>query len=90
MAGEYSAPAKGRDLKAEFVHMDAFPITPNDSAELTTYVRALRATGAGNIKIVSGNGTERTLAFAAGETRYIAARKVFATGTTATGIEGMV
>jgi hypothetical protein len=69
---------------------DPVPITPNDGANLATPVRALRATGAGNIKIVSLLGNTRTCAFAAGETRCIGAIKVFSTDTTATGIEGLV
>lgn len=50
--------------------------------------RAFRVTVAGNIKIDTLSGTERVLAFAAGETRDVYATKVYKTGTTATGIEG--
>jgi hypothetical protein len=70
--------------------LDNYDITPSDSANLPVPVRALRANTAGNIKLVTARGSTRTCRFAAGETRLIAATKVFQTDTTCTGIEGMV
>lgn len=67
--------------------VDIVPVTPNDSADLPTAGRAIRAQGAGNIHIITGLGTDRTTAIAAGEMLFVQVRKVFATGTTATGIE---
>lgn len=52
--------------------------------------RGFRATVAGNVKVDTLYGTERVLAFAAGETRMVYATKVYQTGTTATGIEGIL
>ena len=51
--------------------------------------RYLRATGAGAIKVTTPSG-DRVMAFLAGETRPVACLRVWSTGTTATGIEGMV
>ncbi len=66
-----------------------FAITPNDGTDLAIFTRAIRATGAGNVSLVGIDGVTTTCAFLAGETRQIRARRVRATSTTATGIEGM-
>ena len=86
MADHFAAHASGLDSPAS----DVFPITPNDSTDLAVATRAIRASGAGNVVLVTVAGNERTCAFAAGETRPIRATRVKATGTTATGLEGMV
>lgn len=52
--------------------------------------RALRAAGAGNVVADTMYGTSRTLAFTAGETRPIYVTRIYQSGTTATGIEGLV
>lgn len=52
--------------------------------------RALRATAAGNIVVDTMKGTNRTMAFAAGETRPMIVTKIYQSGTTATGIEGIL
>lgn len=77
---------------------DVVPITPNDSTDVSTTqgsdtlvgVRALRANTAGTIKVTTAAGNDRVMNFLAGETRPIFATRVWATGTTATGIEGHV
>ena len=35
--------------------VDAFPITPNDSTDLTQAVRALYVGGAGDVNLITGN-----------------------------------
>ena len=65
-------------------------ITPSNSVNLPEMVRAIRATAGGNIRMITARGDDVTCAFGAGETRPIRANKIFATGTTATGIEGMI
>lgn len=52
--------------------------------------RALRCTGAGNVVVDTLTGTNRTLAFDVNETRAVYVTKIYQSGTTATGIEGMV
>jgi hypothetical protein len=71
---------------------DVLPVTPSDSADLAKPSRAIRATAAGNIAMITvgSSGATRTVAFAAGETRYIRATRILDTGTTATGIDIMV
>lgn len=67
--------------------VDIIPVTPSNDANLPTFGRAIRAQGAGSIHILTGNGNERTTPIGAGETLFVQVLKVFATGTTATGIE---
>ena len=52
--------------------------------------RAIRVEVAGDVVVDTQLGTQRTLAFVAGETRPMVVLKVYQTGTTATGIEGIV
>lgn len=68
---------------------DIQPVTPNDSTDLpggTT--RAFIFTGAGNVKFTTAAGTTVTLPISANwfGVQYIRASRVWATGTTATGI----
>jgi hypothetical protein len=51
---------------------------------------AIRTAGAGNIVLITRANKSVTLAFAAGETRYIYATKFIKIGTTATGIEALL
>ncbi len=72
---------------------DQFLVTPSDTDELEYVTRAIRITGSGTLKVVNAAG--RTLTFpdgalAAGIAHSIRVRKVFATGTTATGIMGEI
>lgn len=71
------------------VSPDSFPIEPSDTANLPNGVRAIRASTGGTVRCITAAGVERTLNFADTETRYVAVDKVFSTGTTATGLEGM-
>ena len=69
---------------------DVFPITPNDVTDLAVTTRAIRANTGGDVMLVTLEGNERACKFADGETRAIRATRIKATGTTATGLEGMV
>lgn len=64
-------------------------ITPNDGTDLVRVTRAVRAAGAGVIKWHNRTGDLQTTTVGAGETVPIRARRILATGTTATGIEGL-
>lgn len=64
-------------------------VTPSDTANFTDSSRAIRATGAGNIRVLTVLGQDVVCAFTAGETRNIQAWRIFSTNTTATGIEIM-
>ncbi len=73
-------------IRPTAVPQDWCPITPGTA--LPYQIRAIRATGAGNVSVVTATGQTRVMAFAAGETRLIAATAVNSSGTTATGLEG--
>jgi hypothetical protein len=68
-------------------------VTPNDGADLAFVTRAIRANVAGTIKVAlytdQTDAAPVTMNFAAGETRSVRATRIYATGTTATGIEAM-
>ena len=65
-------------------------ITPSDSAYLTYVTRAIRAGGAGNLRVLTaGNEDVIIPSVVAGETLAICVVKVFSTSTTATGLMGM-
>lgn len=70
---------------------DAISITPSDSAELTKIPRALYVGGAGAIAVVTALGTAITLSGAvAGSIIPLKVKQVKNTGTTATGLIGLL
>jgi len=83
---KFAAYSAGLDSPAS----DVFPITPDDDTDLAVATRAIRADTGGDVVLVAMAGPERTCRFADGETRAIRATRIKATGTTATGLEGMV
>lgn len=64
-------------------------ITPSDTVNLTNATRAIRVEVGGDVRVLTTLGQDVVCAFLSGETRPIMALRVFATNTTATGIEGM-
>lgn len=66
---------------------DIIIVTASDSVDLKKQARAIRATVAGNIQLTTPAGNTVICAFTAGETRAICATRIWATNTTATGIE---
>ena len=78
----------------EFAKMDPGPatsvaiITPSDTVDIRT-TRGIRANTAGTIKITDTAGNVVICNFAAGETRPIAAMRIWAADTSCTGIEAM-
>lgn len=70
---------------------DAVPYTPDDDALLTDTVKlsdqyGIYAEEAGDIVILTSAGNERTIPIPANGTIFVRAKKILATGTTATGI----
>lgn len=67
-------------------------ITPNDTNDLSEIPRALRVGTGGTLVVLAIDDTVpiTLLNVADGETIAIMVRKVFATGTTATGIVGFI
>ena len=70
--------------------VNCIAITPADS-DLVAPVRALYIGGSGNVKINdTGNGAVTFVAVQAGTILPVMARRVYATGTTATNIVGLL
>jgi hypothetical protein len=68
---------------------DCFPITTSDSVDLEVNTRALVIAVGGAVKFTTESGQTRTCTFPAGVIP-IRVSRVWATGTTATGISGLV
>jgi hypothetical protein len=68
-----------------------FSITPSDTADLPAGVRAIWVGGAGNISVILADDADPVLlsAVPAGTLLPLMARRVRATGTTATSIVGL-
>jgi hypothetical protein len=77
------------DNNALWTAREYFAVTPNDSADLASRVRALMVTSAGSLRLTRIDGTVVNLTVPAG-TLPIVAIRVHATGTSATGITGLV
>lgn len=72
---------------------EAFPVTPNDGEDLETPVRAVNVSVAGTLRVTmvtQDPGAHVTLTVSAGTVFPIRAKRIWATGTTATGIVGLV
>ena len=71
---------------------DAFAITPNDSTDLSSTTKALHVSTAGDIKLTFMNmlqGASITLTLDVGY-HPIRVKRVWSTGTTASGITGLL
>ena len=67
-----------------------FLITASDTAYLPYVTRAIRAGGAGNLRVLTVGNEDVTIpSVVAGETVSVCASKVFSTSTTATSLMGM-
>ena len=61
-------------------------VTPDDATDLPRASRALNVAGAGSLRVTTVAGTTATLQVAAGIAFPVRVTRVWATGTTATGI----
>lgn len=66
-----------------------FDITPDDGADLATVTTAINVATPGTIRVTTIDGTTADLTVIRGEIFPIRARRVWQTGTTATGICGL-
>lgn len=66
------------------------PVTPDDGADLATPSRALNVMQSGAVQVTTVGGTTATIYVAAGIGFPLRVRRVWATGTTATGITAML
>lgn len=70
---------------------DVAAIVPNDSSDLAEVTRAIYVGGAGDIKVTAnGGGTATFVGVAAGTILPVRVVRVFATGTTATNLVGLL
>ena len=79
---------------AQFTAVDIITITPQDNVDLVRPIRAIRckpaAGTAGTIRIKTHGGAIRNTEIAQGEVLTVYATQIHASGTTATGLEGLV
>ncbi len=85
MMGSYA----GRQANLSDPARDAFAITPDDGADLTNWALALYVGGSGDVRIVTWGGETVTFANVPVGVLPVRARRVYATGTSATGIVGL-
>lgn len=64
-------------------------VTPSDGTDLQFVTRAINVATAGTVALVTTGGDTTDVFVAAGITFPIRARRILATGTTATGIRGL-
>jgi len=68
-----------------------FEITPNDATDLVSLTRAIILERGGDVAVVLKNGDTVTLpSLAAGVIYPVRVSRVLATGTTATGLKGLI
>lgn len=81
-------------FSAHFVDVDSpatggFDVTPNDSTDLSVATRAIAVLVSGNVKVTTIDGSVLTVYIAAGGPLPLRVTRIWATGTTATGIVGL-
>ncbi|SDG96693.1 spike base protein, RCAP_Rcc01079 family [Alloyangia pacifica] len=65
-------------------------VTPDDGADLPVFARGLSVTQSGTMTVTTVGGTVATIYVAAGSVFPVRVRRVWQTGTSATGIVGLV
>lgn len=65
-------------------------IVPNDAADLPELVSSLNVETPGSVRVTTRDGSTGTVFVAAGIAFPLRVAKVWATGTTATGIRGLI
>jgi hypothetical protein len=66
-----------------------FDVVPDDGADLSVACRALNVSGSGTVRVTSVGGEIVSVSVAAGIAFPVRCSRVWATGTTATGIVAM-
>lgn len=67
-----------------------FDIDPNDAADLPNVTAALNVSTPGIVRVTTADGSIGELSLQPGHAFPVRARKVWLTGTTATGIRGLI
>lgn len=82
MSDVFANLATGLESPATYIQS----VTPNDSTDLPRAGRALNVAATGSVRLTTVDGTTDTVYVAAGVAFPVRARRIWATGTTATGI----
>lgn len=69
---------------------EVFAVTPDDAVDLARATRCLNVATSGAVRVTTLGGDTETLYIAAGITFPIRVARIWATGTTATGILGLL
>lgn len=69
---------------------DVAPITPDDANDLPHVTKALNAATSGTVRVTTESGTEADIFIAAGVVFPLRVRRVWASGTSATGLRGLI
>jgi hypothetical protein len=82
MADKFSAMTEGLSSPPS----DLIAVAPSDSTDLAHVSRAINVATAGTVRVTTRAGTTASISVAAGIIVPIRVRRIWATGTTATGI----
>jgi len=85
MSDPYASSISG--LESPATHL--IEVVPSDTVDLSVSSRALNVAASGSVRVTTVGGDTATVAIAAGSTMPIRVRRVWSTGTTATGIVAM-
>ena len=77
---------KGYTPSLESPASDASAVAPSDTADLPSYSRGLNVANSGFVRLTTVSGATETIYVTAGGVFPIRASRIWATGTTATGI----
>ncbi len=69
---------------------ELYPITPDDATDLATAVRAIAVATSGAVRVTTVGGSDATVYVIAGAPFPVRVSRVWATGTTATGLVGLL
>lgn len=73
-----------------FVGAGTYPITPSDTVDLLYPGVVIQCDAGGAVKVTGENGMVDTVTLLSGVSSTFKVRRVWATGTTATGIHGIL
>jgi len=82
-------PFSGRALALHGPALDIVPVTPDDATDLEHVATALYVETAGQVRILTAAGADRSVAVADMSLLPVGTARVFATGTTASGIHAL-
>lgn len=83
-------PFDGHSQSLESPATIVLQLSPDDTTDLPMPSRALNAAQEGTVRVTTTGGTTATLYIAAGICLPVRVTRVWATGTTATGLTGLV